>query len=264
MLTLVTRPEPQASQWAADLNALGLHAQPLPLLALTAPPDAAPVARAWQQLAEVACVLFVSPAAAHWWAQARPAGACWPAGTLAAAPGPGTALALLQSLGHAGLTPEQVISPPATAAQFDSEHLWPWLAPHPWAGRRVLIASGGDQGEARGRQWLSAQWQAQGATVDALLAYTRGPAPWTDADLAQARQAWAQPGHHAWLFSSSQAIDVLQARMGRAPARAVAVCTHPRVAERAAQAGFGRLVDTRPQLAEVASALQVLSCEPHA
>jgi uroporphyrinogen-III synthase len=264
MLTLVTRPEPQATQWAADLCALGLTARALPLLALTAPHDAAPVAQAWQQLAYVACVLFVSPAAAYWWAQARPPGVTWPTGTLAAAPGPGTAQALLQALGPAGLTAEQVVSPAATATQFDSEHLWPWLAPHTWSGRHVLIASGGDQGEARGRQWLTAQWQAQGATVQALLTYTRGPAAWAEADTQLASHAWAQPSAHAWLFSSSQAIDVLQTRLGPASANAVAVCTHPRVAERAAQAGFGRLVDTRPQLAEVANALQALSCGPQA
>lgn len=264
MLTLVTRPEPQASQWADDLAALGLQAQPLPLLALTAPPDAGPLAHAWHALCDVACVLFVSPAAAHWWAQARPTGARWPAGTLAAAPGPGTAQALLQALGPAGLEPEQVVSPPDTAGQFDSEHLWPWLAPHPWSGRRVLIASGGDQGEARGRQWLTAQWQAQGATVSALLTYTRGPASWSEENTRLAHEAWARPDGHAWLFSSSQAIDVLQARLGQAPSQALAVCTHPRVAERAAKAGFGRLVGTRPQLAEVAHALQPLSCGPQA
>ncbi|MEY4429958.1 MAG: hypothetical protein RLZZ182_2647, partial [Pseudomonadota bacterium] len=81
---------------------------------------------------------------------------------------------------------------------------------------------------------------------------------------ARAQAAWAQPQDHAWLFSSSQAIDVLQARLGLAPDGALAVCTHPRVAERAQAAGFSRLVGTRPQLAEVLDALKALSCAPRA
>ena len=79
MLTLVTRPEPQASAWALDLQRQGVPAASLPLMAIGPPPDPASVHHAWQQLDRWRCVMIVSPNAAHWFAQLRPDLTRWPA-----------------------------------------------------------------------------------------------------------------------------------------------------------------------------------------
>lgn len=269
MTTLVTRPEPQASDWAQALAAQGVAAQALPLIAIDGPPHAADVARLWHELPAHRLLMFVSPAAAEWFFRLRPqasAGAtsapAWPARTLAAAPGPGTARTL-QALGTpAGLQPGQLISPDAEGTQFDSEALWPHLAALDWREQRVAIVSGGDAAGARGRTWLTEQWQQAGAQVSAVQAYRRGPGRWTPSQQALARQALAAPGTHVWLFSSSQAIDHLAQdhlpALQDAPSpdwpRARALCTHPRIAERALALGFGEVRQCAPTVAAVVEA----------
>jgi uroporphyrinogen-III synthase len=254
MLTLVTRPEPQASAWASDLQHQGVPAASLPLMAIGPPPDPQHVQDAWQRLHQWRCVMIVSPNAAHWFAQLRLPTSHWPADTLLAAPGPGTAQVARTLLGPLGLTDEHLISPPSDSAQFDSEHLWPQLRSLDWSHQRVLVISGGEQGEARGRQWLTRQWQNAGATVDTLLTYQRHVPQWTDAQWQLARQAYADPAGHAWLFSSSQAVENLRALMASPPRQAIAVCTHPKVADTARALGFETIVDTRPQPHDVVQA----------
>lgn len=264
MKILVTRPEPQASQWAEQLRAAGEPADALPLIEIGPPPDATAVHEAWAQLPHTRLLMFVSPNAALWFARQRPAGITWPATTLAAAPGPGTADTVRQCLHSAGLQDAQIISPPPDSDQFDSEHLWPLLAPLPWQDQHVLIASGGDQGEARGRQWLTQQLQAQGAQVSATLVYQRQAARWTTAQQQLATQAHAHPERHVWLLSSSEAIDhLLQAwaDQGGLPPGALALATHPRVAENAKLAGFTHVRDTRPTLEAVAHARRTWAAE---
>lgn len=256
MKILVTRPEPQASEWVSRLRAAGEDAQALPLIEIGPPPDTGAVARAWADLADTRLVMFVSPNAALWFARQRPAGMTWPARTLAAAPGPGTAATVRECLADAGLAASQLISPDADSAQFDSEHLWPLLAPLDWAQERVLIASGGDQGEAQGRQWLTEQLRARQARVSAVLAYQRGPARWTPAQRALAEHAWRHPQTHLWLLSSSEAVSHLARAWpgGRCPGDSIAMATHPRVADTARAAGFAHVIDTRPSTEAVALA----------
>lgn len=273
---LVTRPEPQASQWAHDLahdlandRMRGPHGRPirthaLPLIAISAPADASPVEQLWQGMADQALLMFVSPAAVAWFFRLKPAGARWPAHTLCAAPGPGTARAVVAAGAAHGLAAEQVISPGADAEQFDSEALWPLLAPLDWHGRRVAIVSGGDDNEAKGRTWLAEQWRTRGAQVASVLTYQRGPGQWGADQQALARQALQQPDHHLWLLSSSQAIDFLVQH--HLPALHLpttpdwgamrALVTHPKIAERARSLGIHRLTATRPTLAAVVEALR--------
>lgn len=246
MLILVTRPQPQAAQWAEALRALGEQAAALPLIDISAPAQPQAVVDAWQDLANTRLVMFVSPNAATWFARLRPADAAWPEGTLSAAPGPGTAKTLREVLHPAGLSDEQVISPSLESAQFDSEHLWPLLAPLAWQGQRVLVISGGDQAEARGRAWLSEQLQAQGATVKSVLTYQRQAAVWDAAMQALANRAHAEPAAHLWLLSSSEAVDHLLQAQGRPAPGAQALVTHPKVAEKAREAGFDRVITARP------------------
>lgn len=261
-LLLVTRPRPQADDWAHGLQRGGARAQALPLIATAPPAQPNAVTQAWRSLHDMRLVMFVSPAAAQHFFAARPAGAAWPLHTLAAAPGPGTATVVRQLGAPAGLNPTQVLSPGADAAQFDSEHLWPVLHALPWQGARVLIASGGTGDQAQGRQWLSQRWREQGAEVQAVLCYQRGPAQWSTTERERALRALQHPEQHLWLFSASAAIDHLVRHQlptlassatsaGEALHHLRALCTHPRVAETARQAGIQTCWNCAPTLQAV-------------
>ena len=265
MLALVTRPEPQASAWAQSLCEAGLPAKALPLIGIAAPEDVTAVQLLWRQLPDIRALMFVSPAAVEWFFRLRPTDATWPASVLATAPGPGTAKELLAQGAPVGLTSEQIISPGPDAAQFDSETLWPLLAPLNWERQRVCIISGGDGQEARGRTWLSEQWRARGAEVQAVLTYQRGPASWSPEQTELARLALTRPQQHVWLLSSSEALGFL-ALLSRSllhihpppwPDLHV-MATHPRIAERARELGIRQIIQTRPDLNEVVQALRCL------
>jgi uroporphyrinogen-III synthase len=259
MTVLVTRPEPQASEWVAALKVLGTPAAALPLIDIAAPHDAQAVSHAWLRLPETRLVMFVSPNAVAWFARQRPPTARWPEHTLACAPGPGTAQAILTLMSGAGLSERQLISPPTSSAQFDSEHLWPLLAPLDWQGQRVMISSGGDQSDARGRAWLAQQLIGSGAQVETVLTYQRREANWQAPQWDLCRMAYAKPLDWLWLFSSSEAIDHLLALAGPPAPQALALATHPRVADKAIQAGFTRVTIVSPRLEAVAQARRSLS-----
>jgi uroporphyrinogen-III synthase len=259
MLILVTRPEPQASQWAQQLQGQGVQARALPLMDVGPPAEPAAVQALWQGLAQHRCLMFVSPNAVQWFARQAPSGCTWPEHTMLAAPGPGTAQAALEALSPHGLSAQQLVSPSADSEQFDSEHLWPLLQGMAWAEQSVVVVGGGEEGQPKGRQWLSQQWAQAGAAVHTVVAYERHAPRWEAAHTALAQEAYAQPADHAWLLSSSQAVAHLINLMGRPPLSAVALCTHPKVAATAKEAGFDRVVDTRPQAADVAKACQQLS-----
>lgn len=260
---LVTRPEPQASVWAADLQSNGVDAHALPLISIDGPQDPQPVLQTWHEMGQLRLLMFVSPAAVEWFFKLRPNGAKWAPDTLAATPGPGTAHSLLAAGQSAGLQAEQVLSPDASAEQFDSEALWPLLARLHWRGKQIAIISGGDQQEAKGRNWLSQQWRDRGATVQAVLTYQRDAGEWSPAQRQLASQALSHPNQHIWLFSSSQAIDHLIEH--HLPAQGLptpdwaatrALVTHPKIAERCRQLGIQRITATRPTLAAVVEALR--------
>lgn len=264
---IVTRPAEEAAEWAARLRAQGWPAQTLPLIRISEPrhPEAAQALQR-QRAHWSACdaILFVSGAAVrHFFAaddlpQATAATRtrCW-------APGPGTARALVAPLARLGLPPDHIDAPPADAGQFDSEALWPVVAPQLRPGSRVLIVRGASAGDdagpaavaGNGRDWLIRQCEQAGAQVEAVAAYERQPPHWDAAANALRQQARA-PGS-VWLFSSSQAVDhLLQAEPGADWSAAEALVTHPRIAARAGEAGFGRVVETRPALPDVLRALE--------
>lgn len=254
MRVLVTRPQPQADEWTTRLRAAGLDAVALPLIDIAAPADPAALTAAWAGLAQRDLAVFVSPTAAARFFAARPAGRAWPAGLLAAAPGPGTA----RTLRELGVPSAQIVEPPAAALQFDSESLWPVLmARRGWRGARVLVVRGDG-----GREALGTRLREQGAQVEALAAYRR-QAPEFDAEgRARLAAALQSPALHAWLFSSSQAIAHLLAcapefAAGAPVARAVA--THPRIAQHAREAGFGSVLACTPALPEVVACLQSIA-----
>jgi uroporphyrinogen-III synthase len=151
-----------------------------------------------------------------------------------------------------------MVSPPHDSPQFDSEHLWPLLKQHDWSAKRVLIISGGHDGQAQGRPWLTAQLQAAGAMVSSVLAYERQTAHWTQKELGLAQTAYSDPASYLWLFSSSEAVHHLVDRMGPPPANALSMVTHPRVAETALELGFNAPQITPPRLEDLAQAVAQL------
>ena len=253
MRLLVTRPRPQADEWVARLRAHGVDALALPLIEIAAPADPLAVVAAWRALASVDLAIFVSPNAAARFFAGRPLGLAWPAATLAAAPGPGTTRALREL----GVAADAVLEPPGESAQFDSDALWPVLvARRDWRGARVLIVRGDG-----GRDALGIRLQGQGAQVEHVAAYRRRAPDFDAAGRAVLDAALNEPARHAWLFSSSQAIDHLVAARPDAAAAGVfatAVATHPRIAARARAAGFRAVFESAPTLAAVVGCLQSL------
>ena len=256
---IVTRPEREALQWVASLQARGIDAQALPLIAISAPADAGALGAARTGVASYRAIMVVSSnAAQHFFdpktAETLSGQAPEAIKTRVWSPGPGTARAL-QALGvHAA----RIDIPALDAAQFDSESLWAVVHGQIGPGDRVLIVRGTEAGAAEqgtGRDWLARQIQAAGGQVDFVVAYTRGAPAWDAAQQAQARAA-AIDGS-LWLLSSSQAVDNLRAALpGQDWSQAHALATHPRIAQAARAAGFGSVRECRPALDDVAASIE--------
>ncbi|WP_232540053.1 uroporphyrinogen-III synthase [Azohydromonas aeria] len=253
---LVTRPQPQADEWVARLRGAGFAAEALPLLHIAAVADPAPLHAAWEDVARAAAdaLVFVSPNAVTHFFAARPEGSAWPARVLAAAPGPGTAQALIE----AGVPAESVLQPAADAERFDSESLWERMGALPWAGARVLVLRG-----EGGRDWLAQRLQEQGARVEFVQAYGRGAPRPGPAEAALLREAVAQPEHFVWLFSSSEAVGHLPGLAGAGAdwSRARALASHPRIAQAARDIGFARVEAVSPAFDAVCAALETRARE---
>lgn len=246
MRLIVTRPAAQAGAWVAALRDAGVDAVALPLIDIAAVDDPAPLHQAWRELPACALAMFVSANAVQHFFAARPEGASWPAGTLAGSTGPGTSAAL-----RAAGVGDALVEPAPDAAAFDSEALWARLRDRDWAGRRALVVRGED-----GRDWLAQTLRERGARVAFVAAYRRC-APVLDAGArALLAAAQAQPAGHGWLFSSSEAVAQLRALAPAADwSKALALATHPRIAEAAREAGFGQVVEVGPRPAAAAAAL---------
>jgi uroporphyrinogen-III synthase len=106
-----------------------------------------------------------------------------------------------------------------------------------------------------GREWLMARCRERGARVEACVAYERHAPDWTE---LQRSDALAATGPDClWLFSSSEAIEHLHAALPCADwSLAMALCTHDRIARTARAVGFGDVIDSRPALEDVLSALE--------
>lgn len=234
MRLIITRPLVQSAAWQARLQAAGVDAVALPLIAIAPAQDAQAVRQAWQRLPTLAFAMFVSANAVQHFFAARPEGARWPAALQAGSTGPGTAAALRA----AGLSAEQVVTPEVSAGRFDSEALWALISDREWAGTEVLVVRGED-----GRPWLAEHWRAAGARVQFVAAYRRLPPTLDAAGQATLDAARTQPADCVWHFSSSEAIAQLMALApGASWQSATALVTHERIEDRARQAGFGRVI----------------------
>lgn len=260
-LVLVTRPAQQAAEWVSKLGAQGVGAQALPLIGIAEAPDAAAIRQAWQAFREHAAepgqrpqLMFVSPNAARCFFEALSSAPWhWPATARALATGPGTVAALRA----AGVPQAAIVAPAATAAQFDSEHLWALIAGEDWPHQPTWIVRG-----EGGRGWLAETLRQAGATVAFVQAYARSAPQWGAAEVALLHAALARPAQAVWLISSSEALDHLPALLAQHAAdlrtdwsAATALASHPRIAERCRGWGFGRVVEIRPTPQAVAQAL---------
>lgn len=271
---LVTRPALEAAAWVSALRAAGWPALALPLIDIGEPQDAA----AHQALAHwrthwagLDALMFVSPAAVQHFFQ----GVAPPAADASVrphplprfwSPGPGTARALAQALSSLGIGADRIDAPPADAPQFDSEALWPVVQPQLRPGQQLLIVRGlsrdapaasaaTDDLPGQGRDWLIRQCEALGVRVQACAAYERRAPRW-DGE-AQATVRAASGTGSLWLFSSSEALTHLAQSTPAADwGAAQALVTHPRIAERAREMGFGRVLQTRPALSDVLGTLE--------
>jgi len=252
MRVLVTRPASQAAEWAAALRKTGIDAVALPLICIAPAADPRPVQDAWLALPTLRLVVFVSSNAAEHFMAARPRSVSWPQGVLAGSTGPGTSGAL-QRL---GVPTGQIVEPAPAAGQFDSEALWSRLQAREWRGAEVMIVRGDG-----GREWLADTLRGSGAQVRLLAAYRRSAPDLDVAARALLEAALGDPREHLWLFSSSEAIDNLQALAGPAArwSDASAVATHQRIAARAQHLGLGRVMLAQPTLAAVGACIQSMS-----
>jgi len=241
---IVTRPPAQAAHWVRALAEQGLNAQALPLIDIAPPPDADAVQQAWLQLPMQDFVMFVSANAVEQFFALRPPGAAWPGALRAGSTGQGTSAAL-RSCG----VPPALVAQPAPGEPSESEALWQQIADQPWRGRRVLVVRG-----EGGRNWLAQQFEHAGAQVAFLVAYQRRRPVLDDAQATLLARALADPLHHVWLFSSSEAVDNLRAlNPGADWFFSQALATHPRIAAVARAAGFAQVSVVEPQVQAVAA-----------
>lgn len=266
---ILTRPAESGRMWQAALQAQlpGRTCHVLPLI------EIAPVADsrlqhklhdAWQELARYHAAVFVSPAAVvHFFAAQPHAASRWQQQALRAwAVGPGTRRTLLD----VGMPDALIDSPPANAPQFESEALWPLVQPQlalcAQAGQRVLRVRGMDgdagddnAGDGHGRDWLGNAIAQAGVGVHSVVAYVRQRPVWSAHQVQQAAALAAVPA--VWLFSSSLALQHLAALLpGQSWAHAMALATHPRIAQAAQALGFGQVRVCRPSLPDVVQSLQ--------
>ena len=260
---IVTRPAPDAQRWVDQLQQRGISAEALPLIEIASVADLTAARAAWAHLENYAAVMFVSGNAVEHFFAARHShhsDVALPTPDLAAlppirfmAPGPGTA----QALAAQGVPEAQIDTPPADAAQFDSEALWQQIGQRDWSGRRVLIVrgqSGTSDAAAPGREWLSRQLENCDAAVDFLVVYERRSPRFTEAQLQ--RMAASQRDGSVWLFSSSEALANLPLAAGWSQARAIA--THARIAQAAQLAGWGVVIESRPMLDDIVASIELL------
>jgi len=261
---IVTRPAREAAQWVHGLASHGIAAVALPLIAIgpcTAPEAIHALEAARARSGSYRALMFVSGNAVTYFFGSKQAVALVESSPIAIktrawAPGPGTAWALAE----AGVPAALIDGPAPDAPQFDSEALWQQVGAQLEPGDRVLIVrghSGGvhDTQQGTGRDWLARQIESAGAHVDFVVAYQRG-APTFDAQQTALAQQAAHDGS-LWLLSSSEAVAHLaEALPGQSWADARALVTHPRIAQAARAAGFGRVDECRPSLEDVVASIE--------
>jgi uroporphyrinogen-III synthase len=257
MRVIVTRPRSQAGQWVDELGRAGHVPVGFPLIDIRAA-DPQAVTQAWQAIHAFDAVMFVSANAAEFFFQGRPVDAFSPRAWVT---GPGSVSALLKL----GLERSRIDSPDFGASQFDSEALWGVIRDQVAPGSSLLIVRGAIDGsgedlaevsrEGSGRDWLASKLRDAGASVEFVASYQRNVPVLDEREKAIAHGA-ASDGS-VWLFTSSEAISNLKSLCpDQGWDMALALTTHPRIAQAAQLAGFGTVKVSRPALAEVLASIE--------
>lgn len=229
----MTRPAGQAEGLCAAIAAAGGEPVRFPVLAIGPAEDARELDACLARLDAYDLAFFVSPNAVRHALEAILPRRSWPAGLRVATVGRGSERALA-AFGFAA-----VIAP---CEGFDSEAVLALAEFQPSAvnGRRVVIFRGDG-----GRDLLGETLRARGAAVDYVTCYRRyRPTSGPEAllRLADAGQL------DAITLTSSEGVDNLVAMLGEAAfdrLRGVPVfASHPRIAGRARDAGFLRVIET--------------------
>lgn len=242
---LVTRPAAQAAGLCEAIRAHGGECLLFPLIEIHPADDPAPLVDVATRLGEFALAFFVSANAVdHAMPVLRAAGP-WPIHTRVATVGKGSEAALRRwgcvdvIAPESGFDSEAVLNLPAFQAAAVS-------------GRRIVIFRGNG-----GRALLGEALRARGAEVEHVTCYRRSPPAGGAAPLL----AWLASGAlHAVTLTSSEAVQHLCALLGESGLghlREVPIfASHPRIAERAREAGFSRVIQTDPGDAAIVHALE--------
>jgi uroporphyrinogen-III synthase len=235
---VVTRPGHQAAGFAERLAALGARPIVFPTIVILPPSDPEPLAAVHRTLATYDFAVFVSANAVEF---GLPQGG-WPRRVRAIAPGPGTALALLQ---------RHVPEPLVPAERYDSEGVLALPELADVAGRRFLRRRGRGGGEL-----LADELVRRGATVDHVECYRRAK-PETGA--AGLIEAWRERRVDAVTVTSSEGLDNLWEMLGDEGrpylAKTPLFAVHLRIAGRARALGLTDVHETGPGDAGLIAAL---------
>jgi uroporphyrinogen-III synthase len=248
---IVTRPGAAGRRLAEDLCSDGQPALWLPAFEFGGAPDEAAARRTLADLARFDLAIFVSPQSAR--ATAELLATPWLPATAIAAVGAGTRAAVLASI--AGAAAATLITPASDDGGSGSEALWPMLRALPVPPCRVLLLRA-----QCGRDWLGERLQESGAEVVPLAVYSRQA--YAPPEALRAQLTEAARGAMASLFTSSDAIDALDAMLGSQPAvlrrlrAGLALASHPRIVDRLRAAGFARIAECRADVAAVRAALR--------
>ncbi len=258
---IVTRPAKEAQAWVADLRGLGFDALALPLITICPMTEITALTEAWQGLASFDAVMFVSGNAVSHFFDQRPGALSNPFAHAGAAPrawvtGPASRSALLAC----GVPTGAIDCPSSDSGQFDSEALWRLVRHRVVPGYRVLVVRGrAERAEPSpqgvGRDWFAQQIEAAGGSVTFVVAYERRAPAWDHAQREWVARAACDGS--VWIFSSAEALGYLaQCAPQQSWAQSRAIATHPRIAEAARKAGFGRVQESRPLLPEVVASIE--------
>jgi uroporphyrinogen-III synthase len=96
-----------------------------------------------------------------------------------------------------------------------------------------------------GRDWLAQQVMTQKAQIKWVVAYRRACPLWDPQRMSSALMATHDGS--VWVFSSAQALSHLNLLLPNVSwHRAKAVATHPRIAQKAREFGFGQVITCLP------------------
>ena len=243
----------QAQNGCKGLQAHGIDATALPLIDIAGAPDPAAVTAALGPRSAAQLVVFVSPNAAQAFFGSAPAGRGGRRGLRRPRRGPARPAS---SFAWACRRRRSSSRPPTRCSSIPKRCGRGFPAT---TGARRPFSSSAAPAAATGSRSASSSAAPASISSPPMRGPRRRSAPTSG---VAGSPALAAAARHLWLFSSSEAIDQLVA-LAPAPSidagrwrEARAVATHPRIAARAQQAGFGRVIEARPTLAAVVACIQ--------